>query len=393
MADFEYLFIHPLMGTGEAWSGFLVETTSNNGNNAAMQPFLEHGELALFDKRHPWFFPVPPLCDLATNFPEQCVATFTIQTPPGADIEKLRAFEAELRQRKQKIALKAAPSQKLPGAGAWDYLLITTSHARTLPPFTLLGLSSRTTIVATEVQSHADYEWAGSNACALKSMEFLLNRHPPGKKADLTRLKLLELLALIVADADTAKIEDIFRQEPKLAYSLLRLVNSAANAPRSPITTFSQAINLLGRRQLQRWLQLLVFADPNNGQQVNPLLQKAAARGRIIELLAAELMPAEKDANFLDAAFMVGTFSLLDVLLNMPIKEVLQHLPLPEIAHDALADHRGPLGQLLMAMTSTESRDLSAAAQQLQNLSISPAKHLNAQMTALNWATKIHPDN
>lgn len=358
-----------------------------------IQPFLEHCELNQFDKRHPWFFPVAAQSNFATSVPEQCVPTFTIQTPPGSDVENLRAFEAELRQKKQKVALKAAPSQKLPGAGTWDYLLISTSHARTLAPYSLLGLSSRTTIVATEVQSHADFEWAGNNACSLRSMEFLLNRHPPGKKADLTRLKLLELLALIVADADTAKIEDIFRQEPKLAYSLLRLVNSAANAPRSPITTFSQAINLLGRRQLQRWLQLLVFADPNNGQHVNPLLQKAAARGRIIELLAAELGPAEKEANYLDAAFMVGTFSLLDVLLNMPIKEVLQHLPLPGIAHNALAEHSGPLGQLLIALASTESRDLPAAATQLNDLAISPEKHLNAQMTALNWAARIHPDN
>lgn len=90
----------------------------------------------------------------------------------------------------------------------------------------------------------------------------------------MSRIKLLEMLALVADDADTGKLEAIFRQEPKLSYSLLRLVNSAAIAPRNPITSFAQAINLLGRRQLQRWLQLLVYADPNNSQLPNPLLQK-----------------------------------------------------------------------------------------------------------------------
>jgi EAL and modified HD-GYP domain-containing signal transduction protein len=224
----------------------------------------------------------------------------------------------------------------------------------------------------------------------MSSSEFLLNRHPPGKKADLSRLKLLELLALIVNDADTAQIEDIFKQQPKLAYSLMRLVNSAANAPRAPITCFSQAINLLGRRQLQRWLQLLVFADQNTGQHANPLLQKAATRGRLIELLADN---PEDDASkqLLDTAFMVGTFSLLDVLLNMPLKEILQHLPLPAAAHAALADHSGLLGQILKAVSASESRDLSGARQQLQHLAITPEKHLTAQLSAFSWATKIHP--
>lgn len=391
MADLEYLFIHPLMGKDEAWSGFLLESTSSNENS--VQNFLQHGELAGFDKRHPWFFPVSQDAELTAGYPESCIATFTAQPPHGTDVDKLHNIEAALRQKKHKVALKAAPSQKLPGTGAWDNLLITTSHARTLPPYSLLGISSQTSITLTDVHSHADHEWANSNACTLTTAEFLLNRHPPGKKADLTRLKLLELLALIVADADTAQIEDIFRQEPKLAYSLLRLVNSAANAPRSPITSFSQAINLLGRRQLQRWLQLLVFADQNNGQHANPLLQKAAARGRIMELLSTGLGSTDKEEHFLDAAFMIGTFSLLDVLLNMQIKEVLQHLPLPAVVHDALAEHSGPLGQLLRAISATESRDLAAARKQLESLSITPEQHLNAQMTALSWAAKIHPEN
>ena len=76
-------------------------------------------------------------------------------------------------------------------------------------------------------------------------------------------------------------------------------------------------------------MQLLVYADPNNGQQANPLLQKAAARGRLMEILSAHLA-AEPGIEFLsDAAFMVGSFSLLDVLLNLSIGEILQQVTLP----------------------------------------------------------------
>jgi hypothetical protein len=239
----------------------------------------------------------------------------------------------------------ASANAKLPATGTWDYLLIGASHARCLPPFTLHGMASRTTIVATDVHSHSDREWLLGNACALSTSEFLLTRSASNSKADITRLKLLKLLTLIEGDADTGALETVFREEAKLSYSLLRLVNSAALAPRSPITSFTQAINLLGRRQLQRWLQLLVYSDPNNGQHPTPLLQKAASRGRILELLVGRLDPTLENPE--DTAFMIGTFSLLDVLLNMSMSDIVHQLPLPPVVHEALAAHDGALGQLL----------------------------------------------
>lgn len=389
MADLEYLFIHPLMGTDDTSSGFIVEAAAcGKIKEEMLQILMQHAEFAGFDHRHPWFFPVHCQSGWLESTLEHVTPTFPAQVTTGVDEDALKMLEANLRQHKVRLALRASPSQKLPGTGAWDYVLITASHARTLPAHSLLELSPKTTIVVTDVHNHADREWATNNSAQMTTTEFLLNRHPPGKKADLTRLKLVQLLALIAANADTSSIEDIFRQELKLAYSLLRLVNSAANAPRSPITSFSQAINLLGRRQLQRWLQLLIFADQNSGQHINPLLQKAATRGRLMELLAEEV-EGVKTPELKDAAFMIGAFSLLDVLLNMSIKEILQHLPLASIVHDALADHSGPLGQFLKMITATESRDLAAARNELLKLSIAPEKHLNAQLTALGWATQI----
>jgi c-di-GMP-related signal transduction protein len=241
------------------------------------------------------------------------------------------------------------------------------------------------------VPNHNDRNWLLEHACSLSSSEFLLTRLSIGSKADMTRLHLLELLALIVGDADTGALEEVFRKEPKLSYSLLRLVNSAAIAPRRPITGFAQAINLLGRRQLQRWLQLLVYADPNNGQHPNPLLQKAAVRGRLLELLASSLAPRPPVENMEDAAFMIGTFSLLDVLLNMSMQEILQQLPLSDVVRSALGEYGGPLGRLLRALNSADGRDLKSAARDLTEQGIAGDTFLTAQLEAFSWASKIRP--
>lgn len=386
----DILFIHPLLGPDDAWSGYRVEFAPGYASPAALERLRNAPQLSEFDQRHPWFIPALPGSSLNCALGERAVTVFPAQPDP-IEIEALKQHEADLRQGRCKVGLFASPEEALPAAGTWDHLLIGASHARSLRPYALIGLSSRTSVVATELHSHNDRDWALSNACTLSTTEFLHARSSNGKKADMSRVKLLEMLGLIAEDADTSSLEAIFRQESKLSYSLLRLVNSAAIAPRTPITSFAQAINLLGRRQLQRWLQLLVYADPNNGQRPNPLLQKAAARGRQMELLAPHLNPLPDAESLEDSAFMVGTFSLLDTLLNMPIKDILQQLPLTEIVRQALAEHTGGLGQLLGAIEAAEAHDLKQAASKISGLGISGDLYREAQLTSFSWAARIRP--
>lgn len=392
MPSSDFLFIHPLLGADDAWSGFSVEFAPGEASPESLARLREAAKLDEFDHRLPWLIPALSSINAKSRLDDRSVIVFPAR-PTATDAEILAQLEASLRQAHRKIGLSVIPDGKLPATGTWDYLLLGASHARCLPPFTLLGLCSRSILVATDVHSLADRQWLLDNACTLTTGEFLLSRPAPSAKADTTRVKLLELLALIAEDADTGSLEAIFRQEPKLSYSLLRLVNSAAIAPRSPITSFAQAINLLGRRQLQRWLQLLVYADPNNGHRPNPLLQKAAARGHLIELLATKLNPQPPIENLADAAFMIGAFSLLNILLSMSMAEILQQLPLVDQVHSALADHGGALGHLLQAVEAAESRDLASAAQRLQELEISGADYLAAQLDAFSWAAKIRPSS
>lgn len=381
----DLLFIHPLLGMNESWSGYLVETIDPAGAGNALLQLGQNPAVREFDTRQPWLLPATP--GLAgNNLIDNVVYLFA-----GPVSEYQQALEAELRQMQRPVGLRVTTGGKLPMTGTWDYLQITASHARTLPPYTLVGLSSRTRILVSDVHTRADYAWGKENAWTLSTSEFLLTRNSGGTRADMTRIKLLEMLALIAEDADTGALEDIFRQEPKLSYSLLRLVNSAAIAPRSPITSFAQAINMLGRRQLQRWLQLLVFADPNNGHHPNPLLQKAAARGRLMEQLATTIEPRPVVDDLEDAAFMIGAFSLLDVLLHMSMSEILQQLPLSRPVHMALAEQAGPLGKLLQAVSAADSRDLVAAGKALEQCAVRGTSFVDAQLAALNWAARIHP--
>lgn len=376
-----YDFIHPLLDHEDHPAAYLVERPPGVATDDSLREIINDPMFDGFDHRHPWLVAAAPM---SAEVPERIVPCFF-----GTD-DNANPLEAGLRQTRRKLALAPAPESRLPATGAWDYLLLPVSRARTLPPYAVLGLSTRTLIIATDVQTHGDREWALANACTLCTGEYLLTRVADERKADTTRQKMLRLLALIAQDADTGELEEVFRQESKLSYALLRLVNSAAMAPRTPITCFSQAINMLGRRQLARWLQLLVYADPDNGNHPNPLLYRAAVRGRLMELLLGGLeLPAGQEC-LSEGAFMVGSFSLLDVLLNMSMNEILQQLPLAPAIKETLIHHAGPAGTLLRAVDAGERRNWEVAARLLDSLGVGPAPFRAMQMQALQWAGRIH---
>ena len=159
-----------------------------------------------------------------------------------------------------------------------------------------------------------------------------------------SRRRLLALLGLLARDADAQELEVPLKQDPALAYHLFKLVNSAAFGFMAPITSFNQAITLLGRRQLQRWLQLLLYARQQDDGKVNALLPLAAVRAAQMESLS-QLRGGDRAAQ--DLAFMTGVFSLLDVLLGMDMRDIIASLNLDPAVNNALLERSGELGTML----------------------------------------------
>jgi EAL and modified HD-GYP domain-containing signal transduction protein len=166
-----------------------------------------------------------------------------------------------------------------------------------------------------------------------------------------TRKRLLALLALLARDADSCELEILIKQDPALSYHLLKLVNSASFAPGFAINSFGQAINVMGRRQLQRWLQLLLYARGQDGAALHPLLPLAALRGAHMEALCRI---GGGDILQQDRAFMVGVFSLLDVLLQMSMQDIVSELSLRIEVAMALQQRSGALGQMLALVENTD---------------------------------------
>lgn len=168
--------------------------------------------------------------------------------------------------------------------------------------------------------------------------------------------RLCQLLNDVVADRDTAQIGTALRADLALSYRLLRCVNSPAVGLARPVESVEQAVMVLGRAELYRWLSVLLTASGSGRRASRALQDVALARARLLELLALDGGTAPPAAMFT-----VGLMSMLDALLQVPLADALQPLQLAEPARAALLEHAGPWWPALDLAKRLERHELDGA--------------------------------
>lgn len=209
-----------------------------------------------------------------------------------------------------------------------------------------------------------------------------------GKKLSPSQLAIIELMALFASDADIVDIERSIKQDASLGLTLLRLVNTMPLGAARCVDSLGKALEVLGRHQLQRWLQILLYAETGSGT-VSPLLTLATTRGKLLELMAEKIEPGNR--NMGEIAFTVGTMSLMDALFGLPMEKILQQLPVAAEVKEALLTRSGIYGDMLQLAEHIEHIEEAGplVARLLQKLHLS-AEALNAlQLAAFKWSDTI----
>lgn len=195
---------------------------------------------------------------------------------------------------------------------------------------------------------------------------------------------VLQLINLVRSQADTGEIEDLLKKDPTLSFNLLRFINSSGFGLSCEVTSFRHAVMIMGLKKLFRWAALLMTTSRSGGSP--PAVgQTAVVRGRLMELLAAELLPPEESDN----AFVVGVFSLLDVMLGVPLAKALESVALPQPVIDALLHGTGVFAPLLALTKACESGDDAAFAYNANALHLTNHQVNWAHLQALAWAEEL----
>lgn len=170
---------------------------------------------------------------------------------------------------------------------------------------------------------------------------FARPQHITGRKLSRNELVMLQLIGEVhKPDASPASIELLIQQDPRLTASLLRLVNSAIFRGERTIASIAEAVIVLGMVELRKWIVLLSLTE--NSDKPLELVQTLLLRGKMCELSAQF-----DDHVHSGTAFMTGLLSGVDSLLDLPLDEMLEQLPVQIEVKRALQGGMNPLGKIL----------------------------------------------
>jgi EAL and modified HD-GYP domain-containing signal transduction protein len=165
------------------------------------------------------------------------------------------------------------------------------------------------------------------------------------KMKDSTSMVILQLITMIRNNDETHEIERYIRQRPELAYHMIKYINSNAQVVEE-IASLTQAITLMGRDQLLRWLMIYLYAEMQANELSEMLLNLARKRALFMEEYAA--------AEERERAFMVGMFSTLNLLFDADFEEIFGGLRIDSGVLNAIVHSEGSLGKLLRSAVKEE---------------------------------------
>jgi len=197
-----------------------------------------------------------------------------------------------------------------------------------------------------------------------------------------SRLVLIEMLNLLRQDADLGDIANIAKRDPGVALKLVAIANSPILALSQAVTSIEQAIMVLGREQLYRWLSMAMFRAGAGSPRDEVLLEIALARGRFLELAGRNRHTKAECDEF----FLVGLLSLLDSLLGVPMARIVERLQLSDAIKAVLLHSDGPLGRYLMLAIAVEKGRVENVARLADLLGIPLMDIELASTEALAWA-------
>ena len=190
------------------------------------------------------------------------------------------------------------------------------------------------------------------------------------------------LTAVSQPELNVRVIENLVKSEAALCYRLLRYLNSAAFGFAAEIHSVRHALSILGEREVRRWIRLVATLGAGQGKS-SDLVLSALVRARFCELLSPKLQHGDSDL------FLVGMLSLMDTILEIPMKKVVDDIPIDLESKSVLLGQPGRLRPFYQLMLAQESGEWQAVSDLSQELHLSETDVADAHWQALQWAKEV----
>jgi c-di-GMP-related signal transduction protein len=210
--------------------------------------------------------------------------------------------------------------------------------------------------------------------------EILRQRAIPSSK-----MVYLELLQATSGNQFSMKLlASKIKHEASLTFKLLRYLNSAAFGFRAEIHSISQALSLLGEREVRKWIAVVSVGVMADGKP-DELMTVPLVRGRFCELLARQVGMADEASDL----FLLGLLSLMDAILDQPLDVVLKELSVRTEIKEALLGQLGVYRDALDAAVALESANWDKISALAPKFRLKDEDISALYVSAVEWSTAL----
>ncbi|MGE5491935.1 MAG: EAL and HDOD domain-containing protein [Actinomycetota bacterium] len=315
---------------------------------------------------------------------------FLLDPPPiGIRHEDWLAVLADIRESGAKVALTGAATTVRGALDRADMVLLDFADYSLLAFEQAVGRIKRQypdiKLVVANIQSWPEHRLCQARGCDYSQGGFAAaaDEEDKGEKLNQSRLVLVEMLNLLRHDADSTELAEVAKRDPAVAIKVVSMANSPASGLTNPVASVDQAIVVLGRAYLYRWLAISMFRVGGNARDES-LLEVALFRARFLEILVQDRFPKQE----VDEIFLVGLLSLIDILLGMPIASVVERMNLPDHVVEVLVRNEGPYGRYLMLALAIEKGRTEQIGKLAGLLELEVSSVEAARIAAQQWAAE-----
>ena len=292
----------------------------------------------------------------------------------------------ELKAQNYKLAIRKLPIEKFeayrPILSLMDYILLNHKKINIKNAKIYFGkIFPNIKLVAVNVDTQEDFDRLKEDG-GYSYYEGAFFRTPLSESQNTVaplKINYIELLNIINnADFDLTKAADVIGRDTALVISLLKMVNHMA--VNSEITSVRHAAAMLGQKELKRWINTAVTKELC-ADRPSEIMRFSLLRAKFAENLA----PTFELAGLSSELFLMGLFSVLDVILEKPMSEALKMVQVSKNISNALLNSSGPLYPVLNFIKEYENASWQEVSRLMLLDNIPMDDVYNAYISSLTW--------
>ena len=181
-------------------------------------------------------------------------------------------------------------------------------------------------------------------------------------------------------DFEIADVVKIVLQDPSLSISLLKFVNSPYLGLAQKISTIQHAASMMGQSELRKWVTTAI-SNTLALDKPNEISKLSLMRAKFAENLAG----CFEMGVYAQSLFLMGLFSILDVALDVPMKEALKVVTVSDNIYNALVYKEGSFSKILDFILTYESANWEEVYKLMILNNLEVEEVFDAYINAVGW--------